>query len=425
MSDLDAPLHFAQQYWIGSLVGGNELRAKLCSAHAIRGRLDVRRLISAIHSTVVEVDAARIRLVRDSDGSILQRAHPPEQVPDGLVRLIQPSGVQDEDDFKAFVDAWVATKLAEPSDPFLDTPVTLGVIRLSTEFHALVVVLSQLFFDGRGADLLVDRILHHYASPGADDRESPGLEPSYLAAVMSTTSRLKARSGSDLDYWSRLLLRDGVRATRPLDLRGTDTSVLRVDASPETFRFVNDAAEAAGVTDCQWLIWNVTEFLGDELGLRDAVIQVTNDFRDGTDNLVPGLFSMAVPYVIDAEPASPTDVRSSLFKTMYHAQTDQVALAGLLQELSSRTDTRVNGGVVVGFRHFDPAHPATDLPGLVVERDVYGPPDSSMAEGTLSVTIYTFADAYRAEIFFNRGFVAEKVVDDLARSIFQPARVVG
>jgi surfactin family lipopeptide synthetase A len=266
-------------------------------ATRLRGPLDLPRLELAWRRVVERQDILGTRL-RFSGGELFQEVVPPKEPMLQWVDL----GVCPPPDRESALTDVLAEAARTPLDPEAAPPWRFGVVRLTDDDHALVLVIHHVLVDEWSLRALFHDLELSYQAAGGEDVVLPELSIRYADFAVWERRQLRGTDrAADHAYWERLLGAGIERLSLPMDLSSAGPSSGRsastqVSISARTRAALEALARDDGTTPFVVLLAAWQAWLGIRTGSREVVVGTPFAQRDRsqTEPLV-GLFLRTLP----------------------------------------------------------------------------------------------------------------------------------
>ncbi|WP_030067322.1 condensation domain-containing protein [Streptomyces natalensis] len=203
-SPLPAPLTAAQRaLWHAQARDPDSPAHTTAACVEIHGPLDAVRFAEALHRTVGESDALRLRIEETPDGP---RQFPVEIEPPGHGFALHAATLLDLGDPDAVARAWMRDDLARPFDLAAGPLFRHALFQVGARRWLWYQRVHRLALDGHGFTLVLRRVAQLYTTLAAG--EDPGPSPfGRLADLAAEERAYRAGEGYDADrtYWRHAL----------------------------------------------------------------------------------------------------------------------------------------------------------------------------------------------------------------------------
>lgn len=392
------PLTTAQEHFFRRGRARPDRVMSVFTSYDVRGPLDVRALVRAVHATVERHAAMRVEFTEGPDGL---PTHQRVRAAVGAGPLIDLRSVltRSEEQFENYVERVYGADIVAPWHRTGDRPFRFRLIRNSPDRHALVMVFDHAAIDDRSRMMIGNdlwRLYRGHVDGSGGDLEPP---PTYVDAVLRERHHLSdRRRRRNSAYWSRKL--DRVPTGAASDTRGAG-SIVSITLTGPDFRDWESGCAETGLTSFQRVLGVLASCVlgaaADALVVRMPIDTRLWEYRD-----VVGMFALSLPLVI-TEP-DPLRIRSELLGTMIHRFTEF-------------DDRLASSSILVQANHIDhdraPAAADGEL-GVTVDSGRFHPAIRFAPSG-VDVIVHTYRDRLRVVLGMADGVTALAPFNDLRR----------
>jgi non-ribosomal peptide synthetase component F/NRPS condensation-like uncharacterized protein len=188
---MNSPLSFSQErLWFLQNLDPQDITYNLTAVRRLRGRLDVKALITAFGDVVARHCPLRTRFP-SRDGSPIAVVEPP-----GPVHIEQLTAESEQQAHRL-----VAERITQPFDLAAAPPLRVTLIRLTEDHHILSVIPHHIIADGWSLNILYDELAQFYVAR----RDSVPADLPLPSVHYGEHAAAQRDASPDIDYWMRQL----------------------------------------------------------------------------------------------------------------------------------------------------------------------------------------------------------------------------